>query len=281
MLRTASSRLLDDADLAALKRLLADDPIGNCSVAGRVEAYGAAPHRLGAQLWGTYGWGAPARLVAGCYVGANLVPFGRDAAETFAERARRDGRRCSSIVGRSELVAPLWQRLCQHWGPAREIRPAQPLLAIAAPPALDPDPQVRRVTAEELELLMPAAIAMFTEEVGVSPLGSDNGALYRARMRQLVAAGRCFARIERGRVIFKADLGAVSPGAAQVQGVWVDPALRGRGIGTAGTAAVVAATLGSVAPVVSLYVNDYNTAARAAYRRVGFQQVGTFMSVLF
>jgi len=32
---------------------------------------------------------------------------------------------------------------------------------------------------------------------------------------------------------------------------------------------------------VSLYVNDYNTAARAAYDRVGFRQVGTYASVLF
>jgi predicted GNAT family acetyltransferase len=36
-----------------------------------------------------------------------------------------------------------------------------------------------------------------------------------------------------------------------------------------------------VAPVVSLYVNDYNSAARAAYMRVGFAEVGSFMSVLF
>jgi predicted GNAT family acetyltransferase len=36
-----------------------------------------------------------------------------------------------------------------------------------------------------------------------------------------------------------------------------------------------------LAPVVSLYVNDYNYKARASYRRVGFEQVGTFATVLF
>jgi uncharacterized protein len=33
--------------------------------------------------------------------------------------------------------------------------------------------------------------------------------------------------------------------------------------------------------VVSLYVNDFNTAARAAYRQVGFEEVGQYASVLF
>jgi predicted GNAT family acetyltransferase len=46
-------------------------------------------------------------------------------------------------------------------------------------------------------------------------------------------------------------------------------------------AAVVAIARRTIAPVVSLYVNDYNAPARAAYRKVGFAEVGTFMSVLF
>jgi predicted GNAT family acetyltransferase len=33
--------------------------------------------------------------------------------------------------------------------------------------------------------------------------------------------------------------------------------------------------------VVSLYVNDFNTAARRAYARVGMRELGVFTSVLF
>ena len=100
-------------------------------------------------------------------------------------------------------------------------------------------------------------------------------------MRELIAQGRAYARIEGGRVLFKAEVGAATTGACQVQGVWVDPELRGRGLGTAGTAAVVDLARRQIAPVVSLYVNDFNAAARRSYERVGFTQVGTCASILF
>ena len=82
-------------------------------------------------------------------------------------------------------------------------------------------------------------------------------------------------------MVFKAEIGSVTPHACQVQGVWVRPELRGRGLAEAGMAALVNDALRRVAPVISLYVNDYNRPARAAYRRVGFTQTATFASVLF
>ena len=81
--------------------------------------------------------------------------------------------------------------------------------------------------------------------------------------------------------MFKAEVGAVTRQACQVQGVWVPPELRGRGYASGGMAAVVEHARATMAPVVSLYVNDFNAPARAAYRRAGFSEVGTFMSVLF
>jgi predicted GNAT family acetyltransferase len=67
----------------------------------------------------------------------------------------------------------------------------------------------------------------------------------------------------------------------QVQGVWVRPRSRGQGLAAPGMAAVVVEAARSIAPLVSLYVNDFNTPARAAYRRAGFTEAGQLMSVLF
>jgi uncharacterized protein len=273
-------RLLTDRDRDEALALCDRDPVANVFVSARIRTSGLDPVRLGAQVWGYHDAG---RLVSLCYSGANLVPVEAvpQAVAAFADRARRQGRRCSSVAGPAEAVRELWARLEPYWDRPREIRGCQPVLAISASPAVGPDARVRQVRPDELGVLLPASIAMFTEEVGVSPIGADGGAAYRSRVSELIAAGRSFARIENGAVVFKAEVGAVTPHACQVQGVWVPPDLRGRGHASHGMASVVEIARRRFAPVVSLYVNDFNAPARAAYRRVGFTQVGTFMSVLF
>jgi uncharacterized protein len=272
-------RLLTDHDRDEVLALCDRDPVTNVFVSSRVRAVGLEPARLGGQVWGYTEGG---RLTSVCYSGANLVPVEASSAAVaaYAARARLQGRRCSSIVGPADAVAELWSLLEPHWGVPREIRPVQPVMRISGPPLAEPDPLVRQVSPHELDVMLPACIAMFTEEVGVSPIGSDGGAAYRSRVAELIRAGRSYARIDDGSVIFKAEIGAVTPFACQVQGVWVPPAARGRGHAIRGMAAVVVAAL-RIAPIVSLYVNDFNAPARAAYQKAGFTETGAFMSVLF
>jgi predicted GNAT family acetyltransferase len=277
VLRLAGARLLDDRDRAGVRAVLDDDPVAACMVAARVELAGLDPWRLGGELWAV----GP-RFDGLCFSGANLVPLRGDRAaiRSFAERARRHGRTCSSLVGRAELVLPLWDDLASHWAPAREVRADQPLMVLAGAPAVVPDPYVRPVRPSELDQYLPAAVAMFTEEVGIDPRLGDGGVGYRARVAELVAAGRAFARFENGEVVFKAEIGALSRRVGQIQGVWVHPDRRGHGLGTAGTAAV-AERLAAMGRISSLYVNGFNHVARAAYARIGFTQIGSFATILF
>ncbi len=277
-------RALDDRDRDAVLALCDRDRVANVFVSSRVAAVGADAAALGGQLWGYHDGG---QLVAACWAGANVVPVqaAPHTLEAFAVRLRRQGRRCSSIVGSADAVLGLWERLSGSWGSAREVRPDQPLLAIDAEPAVAPSPQVRPSTRADLDALVPACVAMFTEEVGYSPVSGDGGAAYRRRVEELVDAGRSFASFEQVRdwrqVVFKAELGAVAPGVVQVQGVWVHPDRRGQGLAAPGTAAVVAATRRAGLGTASLYVNAFNTRALRAYQDVGFTQVGTFATVLF
>lgn len=281
MLTQTTTRVLDPGELGAALAILESEPVTNAFVTARVQVAGLDPWRLGGEMWG---WYADGELRSLCYSGANLVPICAtpEAVRAFADRARRAGRRCSSIVGPAEPTAQLWRLLEPSWGPARDVRSNQPLMVTEEVPRdIEPDPYVRRIRKDEMDVIMPACVAMFTEEVGISPMAGDGGLLYQARVAELVGAGRSFARIDDGKVVFKAEIGAATPQACQIQGVWVDPEHRGRGLSETGMAAVLRYALADVSPIVSLYVNDYNTAARASYRRVGFREVGAFMSVLF
>lgn len=283
MLNTSRAPAVDtlvSADLPEVRGLLERDPVMDVFVGSRVHMSGLRRGKLGGQLWG---YREAGRLVSLCYSGANLVPVAatNPAVRTFSDLAARRGRECTSIVGPAGAVLGMWDRLRPSWGPAREVRGNQPVLVIDHAPLLPPDPAVRQVRSGELDRLLPASVAMFTEEVGVSPVERGNAKTYRARVAELVRSGRAFARFEDGEVVFKAEVSAVTPLACQVQGVWVRPDRRGNGLSKGGMAAVVQHALEHVAPVVTLYVNDYNRVARAAYRAVGFREVGAFATVLF
>ena len=263
-------------DSAAVAGVLADDPVGSCMVAARVAEHGVDPRAVGGELWTRRR--AEESL---CFAGANLIPLRGSSADlrAFADQALSAPRRCSSVVGPADLVLEMWERLRHGWGPARDVRDRQPLMALGSPPLSAVDPAVRRVRVDELDAYLVAAVDMFIGEVGVDPRVGDGGRGYRRRVAGLIASGRAYARFEHGQVVFKAEVGSQSPSVGQIQGVWVHPEWRGHGLGTAGTAAVAAAVVNS-GRIASLYVNGFNTVARAAYDRVGFRQVGTFATVL-
>ncbi|MEU2251870.1 GNAT family N-acetyltransferase [Nocardia xishanensis] len=272
----APARQLANRDLAQVLRVLDSDPVASCMIAARLQEFGLDARGGHGELWSR---GGPAESL--CFSGANLVPLrgDHDALRAFADRAIRWPRVCSSVVGRQELALPLWEMLTERWGPPRELRGTQPLLALGQPALATADPQVRRARPEELDRYLNAAIAMFIEEVGVDPRAGDGGRGYRRRIQHLIESGRAWARFEDGEVVFKAEVGSLSRRTGQIQGVWVHPDRRGKGVGTAGTAAVANAVVAS-GRTASLYVNDFNTVARRAYGRVGFRQIATFATVL-
>jgi len=274
-------RVLGPADLSDFLALTGLDPVVNVFADYRARTTHLDPRWLGGEVWGRYDG---RRLVAACHMAANLVPVQcrpEDAA-VFAARAAATRRTASTIVGPVEAVDAFWaQAEREGWEQPREIRAGQPHLEIGSPPLVEPDPEVRPSRRSDLDALYPACVAMYTEEVGVSPEYGGGADLYRARVSQLIARRWSFARYEEGRVIFKAEVACASPEAAQVQGVYVVPDRRGEGLGTRGMAAVVGFVRANVAPTVSLYVNDWNLAARAAYARVGFTETARFTTIMF
>ena len=276
---TGSVRLLSGREAPQLRQLLLTDPVAYAMVLERTAIIGVGA-ALGAEVWG---WFPDEELEAALYLGANVVPINADdeAVAALASRARLTPRRCSSIVGPARSVLGFYEAVRPAWGDSRDVRPHQPMLAMNGQPRVAPDPRLRAAVMDDIDVLFPACVAMFTEELGISPLVPDGGAAYRRRVATLIQQGRALVVIEDDQVLFKAEVGVVAQDVAQIQGVWVDPEHRGRHVSEPCMAAVVELTRLRHAPVVSLYVNDFNQPALASYRKVGFEQVGEFATVLF
>lgn len=272
-------RLLNPDDESGLRSLMAADPVRHCFAEARLDSGGLHPGAAGGPFWGV---GPPGRLRSALLVGANLVPIATDqpARRAFAEHAIRQGRRSSSIVGSADEVLALWDLLAPRWGPAREVRADQLMMVASQPPRVTVDPEVRVSEPTDLERLFPACVSMFTEEVGVSPIAGGMEYAYRRRVAELIRQGRSYARFDEHGPMFKAEVGALSHRACQIQGVWVRPELRRQGLAATGMATVVALA-GQISPIVSLYVNSYNTGAVRAYDAAGFRTVARFATVLF
>ena len=279
MLGTKSPvRELTTADRDQALEVCARDTRTNVFVAARI-LEGALATSPGALL----GYAGESGLQAICWASANLVPVECDdqALAAFATKLRRWRRQCSSVFGPADMVLRLWGQLRPTWGEPRDVRAYQPVLAFSGPlPAgLPCDPRVRRARFDEVDLVLPAAAAMFTEEIGYPPYWGSRQA-YRQGIQSLIRHGHTFVRVDDGEVVFKADLGSVALGVAQIQGVWVAPRWRGQGLAGPAMAAVVERVQAEIAPVVTLYVNDFNAPARATYARVGFTEIGRFATVL-
>ena len=272
-------RVLGATDLDAFLALARQDPVVNVFAIHRAHTTNLEPRWLGGEMWGRFDEG---RLVSACHVAANLVPVqaSEHDAVAFADRALARRRSVSTIVGPQSAVRPFWERIGGAWGEPRDARWDQRHMVIDHDAAVEPDRRVRISVRDDIDVLYPACVAMYTEEVGVSPEigGAD---LYRARVSQLISRAWSFARYDDRELVFKAEVACATPDAAQIQGVWVPPSRRGEGLATAGMAAVVNLVRARIAPVVSLYVNDWNLSARHAYERVGFRETARFATVMF
>lgn len=272
---------LTSHDWPALKPLLDANPLETIFLSSRIERFGLDANRLGCPVLGVMERG---QLVAAVHFGANLMAVGDpDALDEVIERVG-PRTRTQSILGSAVMVDRLYQGLLSRWGigwaAVRDMRPHQPLMVWQRswPLGAAPDARVRAMGEGDLESYFTAAVRMYTEEVGVSPLDPTNS--YHGYVRYLVTNQRAFGAGDESGVWFKTDIGATYEHYCQIQGVWLEPSRRGAGLAES----LMAGALALFNPhwsSVSLYVNDYNVRARAMYARLGFQQVGELATVLY
>lgn len=270
-------RGVDAGEAREVLEVLEADPLVAAPAAEKLAVSGVPPGPEGRFLTA----GGPARSLL--FVGNSVLPLrGRpENLRAFGRAVSSLGVPTMSVHGRRELVAGLWETLGLHWGAPREYRGGQLLMELSSP--VDPRlvlPGIRPASLDEFRSVLPAAAAMYREELGSDPFAVGSGVPFRRRVARSLARRRTWVGTDHGgRIVYKADIAAFAPRVAQIQGVWVEPDMRGTGLGTGGTAAVCAA-LQARGFTPSLVVNETNPAAVRAYRRVGMTSEVAYATVL-
>ncbi len=201
------------------------------------------------------------------------------ALRAFAELARRRrGERM--IVGPRRTVSAFWNLVSDGRPAPRLVRERQFVMAVdgAQLRRLDGSARVRIAGARDVAETVNASAQMIQHELEYDPRRTSPE--FAAGVRAMIERGRWWVGEGDGRLCFFCTVGPQSGETAQLQGIWVPPELRGRGYATAALSAICSRLLEDV-PTLSLYVNDFNAPAIALYRRVGFEHVADFQTLLF
>jgi uncharacterized protein len=213
-------------------------------------------------------------LRALCHLGTNVVPSG-EGCGVFAEAAAKAGARM--LIGEERAVSELFTAARRRLPRPREDRPGQPVYAITTPPEPG-DTALRPATVADLALLVPACAASHREELGVDPLRRDPEG-FRWRTQAQIEDGRSWLWEVDGEIRFKAEASAWTPSAVQLQQVWTDPDVRGRGYASRALRDLVRLLLVGT-PTVTLFVRRGNLPAIRLYESIGMHRVLSYRSVL-
>jgi uncharacterized protein len=187
--------------------------------------------------------------------------------------------RARMTMGEQERVACFWSYYAegglQPRRHCRELLFEQRWLAEESHASV---PGLRRATLDNLHLVMPAHAEMAHAESGINPLEVDPAG-FRMRLARRIEQGRVWVWIEQGRLIFKADVISETPEVNYLEGVYIDPAERGKGYGLR-CMKQLSRTLLARTKALCLLVNEDNQEAISLFYRAGYK-VSSYYDTIF
>lgn len=276
-------RRLNQNDAQQALRFLEVNPALNAFALGWIHENNIVPidagHRF--QFLGAYHHDS---LVAVCLLAgrgtACLCTDDERAAHAIGTNLRRSGLTLNALIGPSAPVDRLWQAYTGAGMDNARKREQVALELRSRDLRFFGEPLLRHAELDDLDAVFSLSLAMLAEEQS-TVLGADESIAFRENTAARIASQRVYVLedIYSGELIFKASLSAISPKVAQIEGVFVAPAWRGRGVGRRALSEMIRELL-LTTERVSLYTDADNHAALALYRRLGFRFAGAYATLI-
>jgi predicted GNAT family acetyltransferase len=267
---------LTEKDRKEVLAFLAERPIHTVCMAGFIRDNGlVSPHNRGT----FYGCrNSEGRLEGVALIGhATLIEARTLRAMQELGLTAQTYPRTHMILGEKERVEQFWNYYADE---GQQMRLACRELLFEVRHAMQVREEVeglRRATIDDLEKIAPVQAAMAEMESGINPMEVDPEG-FRNRCARRIEMGRVWMLEEDGKLIFKADIQADTPDVIYLEGVWVNPSERGKGIGRKCLKQICRDLLTRTKSVCVL-MNEENERAHTFYRMCNFKKRAVYDTI--
>lgn len=257
---------------------LAERPVDNVIMSGYIRDNGVVSPQNRGRFYACRNRGGALEGVALLGHGVSFDSRSEEATELFASLARKS-REPRLLMGEAGQVRCFWRFYSPAGGAPRRTRDVT-ILEQRRPFDGCPElPGLRLARPEEADVVAALHAAAVREETGADPAASEPEE-FRLRCLRRIEQGRTWVWGEGGRVIYKADVIAMTPEVAYVEGVYVSPRERRRGHGRRCLAQMGRELLRRVGSIC-LFVDEGNARGRDFYLSVGYEPASRYQIFYF
>jgi uncharacterized protein len=185
--------------------------------------------------------------------------------------------RTHMILGEQEKVEQFWSFYSDE-GQEMRLACRETLFELRQPMQVREEVTgLRRATLDDLDQIGPVQAEMAEMESGINPLEVDPEG-FRARCARRIEMGRVWVLVEDGELIFKTDVQADTPDVIYLEGVWVNPSRRGKGLGRK-CMRWLCRDLRVRTNSVCVLVNEENEQAHTFYRMCNFKKKAVYDTI--
>jgi predicted GNAT family acetyltransferase len=200
------------------------------------------------------------------------------AVQSFAALARKNSSN-HLLMGEHDAVRQFWNNYAVDGESPRLVHPIL-FLQRHDPFEIDhPVEGLRLATRDDLEQVVLAQAAMAFETSGVDPLAKDPAGFCERYLRR-IEKDRVWVLMKEGQLIFKTDVTSESADVAYLEGVYVSPEERGKGLGRSCLQAI-GNILFERKKAIYLFVEQENTRLQSFYFNLGFSLGGHYDLLYF